>query len=135
MLAPLSGGAVWRVPAALKALKDRIRKSGFPVVEDYQMPEALADRVREDLWKLIDEAYPASEVPDALTLERRRHEAYGAMRLRMYLGGQGYFQALDEALAAAEFQPVLVTGASGGGKSALLANWVARWNQIGRAHV
>ncbi len=61
------------------------------MVENYPTPSALAERVKEDLWKLIDEAYPAAEVSDALTLERRRHEPYGAMRLRMYLGGERYF--------------------------------------------
>ncbi|MFM7181455.1 MAG: DUF4062 domain-containing protein [Verrucomicrobiales bacterium] len=53
--------------AKLEELKDRIRRSGFPVVENYASPEELAERVREDLWQLIDEAYPESEVPDALS--------------------------------------------------------------------
>ena len=114
--------------AKLEALKDRIRKSGFPVLENYPSPEALAERVREDLWKLIDEAYPESEVPDALTQERMRHEAYGSTRLRLYLGGENYFKALDEAIKAKPFRPILITGQSGGGKSALVANWVARWS-------
>ena len=52
----------------LEALKGRIRRSGFPVVEDYRDPEALAERVREDLWRLIDETYPADAVPTALKL-------------------------------------------------------------------
>lgn len=110
----------------LASLKDCIRRSGFPVVENYRKPEELALRVRNDLWALIEEAYPESEVPDSLLLERRRHEAYGAVRLRMYLGGDGYFRALDAALGERRFRPVMVTGASGGGKSALIANWVAR---------
>ena len=113
----------------LDALKERIRRSGFPVVEAYPDPEALAERVREDLWKLIDEAYPESEVPDALTRERMTHEAYGASRRRLYLGGEAYFAALDAAMAAEPFRPVLVRGQSGGGKSALLANWVAGWSE------
>ena len=46
-------------------LKDRIRSSGFPVVENYPDPETLAERVREDLWSLIDAAYPESETPAA----------------------------------------------------------------------
>jgi nephrocystin-3 len=115
--------------AKLEALKERIRNSGFPVVENYPSPEALAERVREDLWKLIDEAYPESEVPDALTRERMAHEAYGATRRRLYLGGEAYFKALDEAMKAKVFRPVLITGQSGGGKSALVANWVAQWNR------
>lgn len=115
--------------AKLTELKERIRQSGFPVVENYPNPEALAERVRQDLWRLIEEAYPESEVPDALTLERRRHEAYGATRLGLYLGGQRYFEVLDRAMQAKPFVPVLVTGQSGGGKSALLANWVAGYSQ------
>ena len=67
----------------LADLKDRIRTTGFPVVENYADPEALAERVREDLWTLIDAAYPEADVPDPLTLERRRHEAYAASRRRL----------------------------------------------------
>jgi nephrocystin-3 len=115
--------------ARLEVLKERIRKSGFPVLENYPSPESLAERVKEDLWKLIDEAYPESEVPDALTRERMAHEAYGATRLRLYLGGEAYFKALDEAMKAKAFRPVIITGQSGGGKSALVANWVARWSR------
>jgi nephrocystin-3 len=114
--------------AKLEELKKRIRQSGFPVQENYPSPEALAERVKEDLWKLIDEAYPESEVPDALTRERMAHEAYAATRCRLYLGGERYFVALDDAMKAKSFRPVLITGQSGGGKSALLANWVKRWS-------
>ncbi len=110
--------------AKLEQLKDRIRHSGFPVLENYASPEALAQRVQEDLWRLIDESFPLEEVPDALSMERRKHEAYGGLRLRMYLGGAAYCKALDKATAKDRgFKPVLITGASGGGKSALLANW------------
>ena len=109
--------------AKLEELKDRIRTSGFPVEENYPNPEALAERVMEDLWKVIDEAYPEEDVPDPLTLERRKHEAYGGSRLGLYLGGKQYFQALDAAMDVKSFKPVFITGASGGGKSALIANW------------
>jgi nephrocystin-3 len=111
----------------LEALKDRIRQSGFPVVEDYPTPEALAERVKEDLWKLIDEAFPESEVPDALAQERMRHEAFAASRLGLYIGGERYAEALDAAISPDPRQPVLVSGASGGGKSALLANWARKF--------
>lgn len=114
----------------LEKLKERLRASDFPVVENYPDPEALAEQVREDLRALIEEEYPEEEVPDALTLERMRHEAYGAARrppLRLYLGGDKYFRALDEAIAkeADEFRPVMITGESGSGKTALIANWIS----------
>ncbi len=116
--------------ARVSSLKDRIRKSGFPVVEDYPDPEALAERVREDLWQWIDETFPEDSVPDSLTRERLKHEAYSAPRQRLYIGGEEYFKALDKAMSAQNFLPVLVTGQSGGGKSALLANWVPRWSNL-----
>jgi nephrocystin-3 len=112
----------------LEALKERIRHSGFPVLESYPSPEALADKVRDDLWNLIDETFPAGETPDPLAIERGRHEAYSASRLGLYLGGEAYFLALDAAMAENDvFKPVLVTGPSGGGKSALVANWCAAY--------
>jgi nephrocystin-3 len=113
----------------LVALKERIRKSQFPVVENYKNPKFLAERVKDDLWKLIDEAYPVDEVPDALTQERMVHEAYAHARRRLYLGGEGYIAKLSDAMKAKQFRPVLITGQSGGGKSSLLANWVANWRK------
>jgi nephrocystin-3 len=114
----------------LDALKDRIRHSGFPVVESYPTPEALADKVRDDLWNLIEESFPADETPDPHAIERDRHEAYSSSRLGLYLGGEAYFLALDVAMAENDvFTPVLITGASGGGKSALVANWCATYTK------
>ena len=113
----------------LEALKKRISKSSCPLVKNYRNPEALAEQVKNDLWKLIDDAYPESEVPDALTQERMRHEAYGATRRRLYLGGEKHFEFLDAAMKGKPFRPVLITGHSGGGKSALIANWVERWSK------
>lgn len=114
--------------ARLGDLKDRIRASGFPVVEDYPNPEALAKRLEADLWAVLDAAYPQSDVPDAFTREQRRHEAYALPRRRLYLGGERYLAALDEALASGQ-QRILIGGQSGGGKSALIANWLQRHRQ------
>jgi nephrocystin-3 len=110
--------------ARLKDLKDRIRASGFPVVEDYPTPEALAQRLEADLWAALDEKYPLEDVPDAFEQEQRRHEAYAIPRLLIYLGGERYIAALDAAIAGGA-QRILVEGQSGGGKSALMANWLA----------
>jgi len=116
----------------LAHLKARIRQSGFPVVEDYTHPGAFAARLQEDLWRVLEGAFPTDEVPDAFERESMRHESYAAPRRRLYLGGEGYLAALDEALAAGA-QRVLVEGASGGGKSALLANWTEA-HRKGHAH-
>jgi nephrocystin-3 len=113
--------------AKLEALKNRIRASKFPVVEDYADPQALADQVRADLLALIEEEYPADEVPDDLTLERMRHEAYSQARRGLYIGGEPYFVQLDAAMSAEAPRPVLISGEAGLGKSALIASWLQGW--------
>jgi nephrocystin-3 len=104
-------------------LKARIRQTGCPVLEDYADPVAFADRLEVDLWRALDDAFPANEVPDAFERESLRHDAYAAPRRRLYLGGERYLTALDAALTSGA-QRILIEGASGGGKSALLANWL-----------
>ena len=113
----------------LADLKDRIRISGFPVMENYPNPDALAKRLEADLWEVLNEAYPQADLPDAFTREQRRHEAYALARRRLYLGGERYLAALDEALASGQ-QRILIGGQSGGGKSALVANWLERRRHV-----
>lgn len=114
--------------ARLADLKDRVRASGFPALEDYPDPKALAERIEADLWAVLDQAYPQADTPDAFTREQRRHEAYALPRRRLYLGGERYQATLDEALASGQ-QRILIEGQSGGGKSALIANWLQRHRQ------
>ena len=101
-------------------LKRRIKDSGYSVT-GYRDPEALAKRMERDLWKLLDAEFPATDVPDAFERENMRHEAYAAPRRRLYLGGDTYIHALN-ALLKKNANRILITGQSGGGKSALLAN-------------
>jgi nephrocystin-3 len=103
-----------------QALKARVRASGFPVLR-YGTPRDLARRLEKDLWALLDAEFPASAVPDAFERERMRHEAYAAPRRRLYLGGREYVRTL-RSLLRRNTPRILITGQSGGGKSALLAN-------------
>ena len=105
-----------------RALKARIRKSRFPVVQ-YRDPVEFAKRLELDLWTVLDETFPAGSAPDAFEREASRHEVYAAPRRRLYLGGERYLKALDTALEKGA-QRILIEGASGGGKSALIANWL-----------
>ena len=129
--------------AKLARLKERIRGSRFPVAE-YPTPEAVADRITEDLWKLIDAEYPADAVPDELERERRSHEAYAHERRRVYVGQEETVAALlarleqasdEKGEEAARSRITLVTGESGTGKSALIANVLERHRQAHPGHV
>jgi len=105
----------------LDDLKERIRRSGFPVREDYPDPAALGALVETDLGAVIDRLFPEGSAPDPLTRERAEHETFAAGRAGVYIGREEYFERLD-----AGDSPLVVVGDSGSGKSALLANWVRR---------
>jgi hypothetical protein len=107
----------------LAALKENVRQSGFPVVEDLPDPRAIAERIEADLWELIDSKFPEREPPDALEREETRHADYRRARTGLYLDGQGAVAQLEEWIQQGE-QQILITGESGAGKSALIANWM-----------
>jgi Domain of unknown function (DUF4062) len=102
-------------------LKRRIKAGGYPVTA-YRNPQALAKRLERDLWTLLDAEFPATSVPDAFEREAMRHEAYAVPRRWLYLGAERYQAALGLALESGE-QRIVIEGASGGGKSALIANF------------
>jgi len=112
----------------LQDLKDRIRRSGLPVLENYANPEILGEAVRKQFITLIDDLYPEAAVPDALTQEARGHEAYARGKLLAYVERPSHTAALDEFVSAASTgNGLVVTGDSGSGKTALLADWVRHW--------
>ncbi|MFH0953774.1 MAG: tetratricopeptide repeat protein [Verrucomicrobiota bacterium] len=113
----------------LKALKEKIRASGFPVRENYPDPKALGELVKQDLIEVVDQLYPPGEELDPLDREAMEHEAYAESRAKVYIGRQAYFDRLDAHAGSAGDQPLVVLGDSGSGKSALLANWVIRYRQ------
>ncbi|MBN2573019.1 MAG: hypothetical protein JXP73_00500 [Deltaproteobacteria bacterium] len=118
----------------LDDLKERIRqahregKLKYAPRENYAHPRALGGLVRKDLTEVIERLFPADATPDALSREIAEHEAAGRSRLRVYVGREEYYRWLDEH-EAGDGPPLVVLGESGAGKTALLANWVARWRE------
>ncbi|MGA9130784.1 MAG: AAA family ATPase, partial [Candidatus Sulfotelmatobacter sp.] len=113
----------------LSGLKEKIRQNKFPVRENYPDPKALGKLVLADLTKVINDNWPEGSQPDPLDRDAMDHEAYAQSRERVYIGRQEYFDRLDTHAAASDTQPLVILGESGSGKSALLANWVARYRQ------
>jgi nephrocystin-3 len=112
----------------LTALKNRIRESGLPVVEDYASPEVLAKTIREQFEELIDRLYPEQDVPEVLDRERLAHEAHAKNRLFACIERPSHLAALNRfADSEREGKGLVVTGESGGGKSVLLAAWARDW--------
>lgn len=107
----------------LEDLKSKIRSSGYPLVEEgLDNPQAIATKIQQDLWRLIDQQFPAGSETDSVEKDALMHKSYGDDRRKLYLGGQRMLAKLEKAISENQGL-VLVTGESGFGKSALLANW------------
>jgi tetratricopeptide (TPR) repeat protein len=114
----------------LDQLKQRIMASGLRVRAGYADARQLGQRVLEDLTASIDLEHPPGVEPDPLDREAAVHDAFAQSRAWVYIGREAYHERLD-AHAAGDGGPLMVLGASGSGKSALLGNWVRRYR---RAH-
>jgi nephrocystin-3 len=107
----------------LSALKEEVRRSGFPVSEGLTAPQAIAERIEADLWAVIEREHPEQEPQDPLQQEQQRHSDYRRARTGLYLGGETAITQLESWIEEGE-QRILITGESGAGKSALIANWL-----------
>ncbi|MFQ5643581.1 MAG: AAA family ATPase [Thiogranum sp.] len=112
----------------LEYLKKRIEDSGAPLREDYPDARTLGRWILEDLWAVIDRRFPEDQKPTALERIRMDHEAFAAVRRKVYIGRSEYYEQLNKH-AAGDGPPLVLLGESGSGKSALLANWGERYRK------
>jgi hypothetical protein len=122
---PDSGEIEAGLRGKLASLKDRIRNSGHPVLENYPDPKTLGGLVFDDLKAVIDQRFPEGSELEPLDREAQEHEAFAQAKHRIYIGRKEYFTRLDEYIHS-DSQPLVVLGESGSGKSALLANWALK---------
>jgi len=95
--------------------------------ESYANPEQLGEWILEDFTALIDQLYPKDKIPDPLYQEAMRHEAYAQSRRLAFVGRSDLLRQMNDHVGTVDAKPLMLTGESGCGKSALLAEWVARW--------
>jgi len=123
----------------LAILKDEIRSSNRPIMENYpcrwdNSKEILVDldvfgqQVLEDLWTAISEEYP-EDAPesDPLAIERQMHEAFAEDRSHLHIGRINEAALLTKHISGTDRQPIVITGESGSGKSSFLATWYRRY--------
>jgi len=79
----------------------------------------LAERVTEDLWGAITAEYGEETVRDPAAMERQQHLLFGKERRRHFVGRREELRRIEE--AARSNARVVVCGAPGAGKSAVLA--------------
>lgn len=137
----------------LAALKERIRRCRYPLLDGYpaRWDDALLDRTRggrgrltelselgervlADLWSAIREELQLPDEPiavrtDTAEEEDDHHERFLESRLRLYVGREEPQNALLAHVDGDADGPCLVTGPSGSGKSSLLARLVVACRQ------
>ena len=115
-------------PEKLTKLKKAIRENKRYPVENYATVKDLANKIEEQFLKILDKHFPDRPLS---RLEKERLNQHIFMRSRMiaYIPLPEAYQALDDFLQN-DKQNFVVTGDSGMGKSALIANWLcAKKNQ------
>lgn len=124
--------------------RERIRSSKLPLREAYESPQQLGEWVRQDLINLLETLYPSGHRASWLDRERRGHESFAATRRRAYVENKKILAQLDTYVEEGAWRkdydsvtdqpgsrslPLVVTGESGGGKSALLAHWSEQYRR------
>ena len=110
-------------PEKLAALKAAVRSNGRYPVSTYSSPEDLALQVERAFTKLLDQLYPEGALSE-LEKERVGQRAYLNSLCQNYIRTDANFAAIDGWMQDWEKHQLVITGASGLGKSALVANWV-----------
>ena len=106
----------------LTALKNKIiPQHRFPH-DYYDNVEELCEKVETAVMQMLDAHFPVTETTD-LDRERTAQRAFINSRHGSYLKRQSDFDRINE-FVASDKQNLVVTGQSGMGKSALLANWI-----------
>ena len=109
-------------PEMLECLKKEVRTSRYPS-STYSSPEDLGVQVQQAFTALLDHLFPEGHL-SPLEKERVGQRSFMNQLCQNYIRDDKNFKVLDEWLADWEQQQLVVTGASGLGKSALIANWL-----------
>jgi tetratricopeptide (TPR) repeat protein len=109
----------------LRRLKDQIRtQTKYPKC-DYDSVETLGKQVERDFKELVDKLFPDGNLSPA-EKERLAHKAFLRSRTDVYIGNEDDMQRINCFLENGS-KALVITGESGLGKSALIANWIAKY--------
>lgn len=115
----------------LTKLKDEIRdycrsKGRDDLPKDFSEVSELCDYVMEEVRNVINKHFPETKEVTLLDRERSAQKAYINSRHSSYHERKLYYDIIDEFVYDDSRQHLVFTGASGIGKSALLANWILK---------
>lgn len=108
----------------LERLKHEIKNSGYPY-QIYSSPQDLAEYVERAFKTLLETLFPDGNVSE-LEKERIGQRSFLNQMCQNYVPDENNFKILDEWMNDWELHNMVITGESGLGKSALIANWIQR---------
>ncbi|KAH3757866.1 tetratricopeptide repeat protein [Pelomyxa schiedti] len=121
------------VLSKVRKLKDTIQQQLPTNIHNYNEPYNLECILCEQVMNLLDMDFPEDSSPSPLERERQVHNAFALSRARVYVGGAHYLFQLNCFIATqaqnSHPTPIVVIGSSGSGKSALLCNYVSRFEK------
>jgi tetratricopeptide (TPR) repeat protein len=109
----------------LTRLKNTISAQKKYPVQTYLSVEDLGNRVKNDFIALVDKLFPQGAL-SALEKERLQQRAFLKSRTGTYIASQENYDALNQFIQSDE-QFFVISGESGMGKSALIANWIEKY--------
>ena len=109
-------------PEMLERLKKEVKASRYPSTT-YSSPENLGIQVEHAFRTLLDRIFPEGHLSE-LEKERIGQRSFMRQLCQNYIRDDKNFQALNEWMDDWEKHQLVVTGASGLGKSSLIANWL-----------
>lgn len=106
-------------------LKEEIKRLFPNNTSEYSNVKELSDRIVQDLTKAIDAEFGIEDDKELSLWDKfeLQHRAYSASRRMGYVRPANMYEWLDEYCTSTSDKGIAVIGPSGGGKSALLANW------------
>lgn len=116
----------------LAELKQAVWENKKYPVSSFSTPEDLASQVLAAFTKLLDDLFPVGEL-SSLEKERLGQRAVLNGLSRVYIKNEANYAAIDAWMEDWEKHQLVITGESGLGKSALVANWIAEKLKLGDA--
>lgn len=113
----------------LLKLKADVKSNVVATIRDYFSLQQLEEQVKTDLIAYINAVFPLGPQLSNLEKQRIEHAAFARSRMKVYVGDH---ELLDQLSRLVDYPapPILISGQSGSGKSALLANWIATRQKI-----
>ncbi len=106
-----------------RALKETVRRNTHYPYTEYTHVEELGEKVEKVFTELLERLFPQTGL-SILELERLAQRAFLHSRCHVYIRNEANFEVLNTFLDDVHTRYLVITGESGMGKSALVANWL-----------